>query len=96
MGGNRWIVTICGSMRFFDRMLEVAVEETAKGKIVLMPYVKKSGEKTEAADLDELHRDKLSISDEALFVAPGGYMGESTKGEYAFAQALKLPITIVE
>lgn len=32
------IVTICGSMRFFEQMLQVAADETVKGNIVLAPF----------------------------------------------------------
>ena len=35
------IVTICGSMRFYQQMLTVAEELTLDGFIVLMPFVRK-------------------------------------------------------
>lgn len=35
------VVTLCGSMRFYTWMLEVAEQETLEGRIVLMPFVRK-------------------------------------------------------
>lgn len=89
------VITICGSMRFYERMLRVAEELTASGNIVLMPFVIKTAYPN-AEMLDELHREKILMSD-AIFVvtastyyttATGTYIGESTLGEIEFAQRL--------
>lgn len=81
------VITICGSMRFFDEMLVVATEETLKGNIVLMPFAMKlllTSQEQEA--LDELHIKKIDMSDKILVVTDcTGYTGYSTQKEMAYA-----------
>ncbi len=36
--------------------------------------------------LDELHRHKIDLADEVLILNVGGYIGESTAGELAYAR----------
>ena len=45
------------------------------------------------ADLDALHLRKIDLADRVLVVNPGGYVGESTRREIAYAQAAGKPIT---
>lgn len=42
--------------------------------------------------LDELHRWKIRACDEVLVVNSGGYIGDSTRAEIAYAHALGRPI----
>ena len=82
------IVTICGSMRFYEFMLQRAEELTAEGKIVLMPFVTKSGRPAVSPEmLDEMHRRKIDLSSE-IEVITGftGYVGQSTAGEIEYAR----------
>jgi len=46
--------------------------------------------------LDELHKRKIDIADEILVLNVGGYIGESTRGEIAYAQAHGIPIRYLE
>jgi hypothetical protein len=83
------IVTLCGSMKFFTQMLEVAAEETARGRIVLAPFVMVAepdqGSEMKSA-LDTLHRRKIMMSDHVIVVTDQfGYRGSSTEDEIAFA-----------
>ena len=83
------IVTICGSMRFFDQMLQVAADETAKGNIVLAPFCvvapESQGDEFKAM-LDQLHRDKIDLSQQVIVVTnQHGYTGQSTKAEMVYA-----------
>jgi hypothetical protein len=43
--------------------------------------------------LDALHMRKIDLADRVLIVNPGGYIGESTRREIAYAQASGKPIT---
>ncbi|MGZ6281689.1 MAG: hypothetical protein ACXWQ5_00080 [Ktedonobacterales bacterium] len=99
---KRAIVTISGSMRFFESMLVFADYETQNGKIVLMPFVKKAsvpGEEAAQA-LDLLHLDKIAMSDEFLVVngdrAGQDYIGQSTELEINYARELGIPIIFTE
>jgi len=83
------VVTICGSMRFFDQMLTVAAQETAKGHIVLAPFCvvapEDQGDEHKAM-LDRLHFQKIDMSDEVIVVTnQHGYVGDSTRREMAYA-----------
>lgn len=83
------IVTICGSMRFFDQMLQVAAEETAKGHVVLAPFSVVAPEDQGGefkAMLDELHRRKIDMADQVVIVTnQDGYVGTSTRAEMVYA-----------
>lgn len=90
------IITICGSMRFYDKMLEVAGTETANGNIVLMPFVTVEESRDTAklkAMLDGLHLEKIAMSQSVVLVAIDGYVGESTRKEISFAASRGVPIT---
>lgn len=77
------IITVCGSMRFFRQMLEVAAEFTGEGWIVLTPFVAKDG--MNDASLDSLHFDKIELSQTIVVVSVDGYVGESTRREISYA-----------
>lgn len=83
------IITICGSMRFFDQMLQVAADETAKGNIVLAPFsvVAPEGQDGEfKAMLDRLHFAKIDMSEQIVVVTnQHGYIGDSTRREMGCA-----------
>lgn len=83
------IVVICGSMRFFAQMLEVAADETAKGHIVLAPFSVVAPEDRGSefkAMLDELHRRKIDMADRVVIVTDqDGYVGTSTRAEMVYA-----------
>lgn len=84
-----FIVTICGSMRFFDQMLQVAADETAKGHIVLAPFSVVAPEHQDSEFkqmLDELHRRKIDMADSVIVVTnQDGYVGTSTRAEMVYA-----------
>lgn len=86
------IVTICGSMRFHLEMLDTAEHLTRGGIIVLMPFVAISpGRQADDPDktmLDTMHRAKIDMSGSIHVVNPGGYIGESTRSEIAYAMSL--------
>ncbi|MEU6736261.1 hypothetical protein ABZ929_24255 [Streptomyces physcomitrii] len=94
------IVVICGSTRFMSEMTEADLRETRAGRIVVKPgYDMKSPDglssdpaEAEAlkARLDDLHRAKIRLADEALVV--GHYIGDSTRAEIAYARSLGKPV----
>jgi hypothetical protein len=83
-------------MRFYPQMLALASSLTADGWIVLAPFVtvdpadQHTGAKVA---LDELHRRKINLSDRVIIVTDrAGYIGESTRGEIAYATERGIPI----
>ncbi|MCX4447721.1 MULTISPECIES: hypothetical protein [unclassified Streptomyces] len=94
------IVVICGSTRFMAEMAEADLWETAAGRIVVKPgcdmksphalWSDPAGAEALKARLDELHRAKIRLADEALVV--GDYIGDSTRAEIAYARSLGKPV----
>lgn len=87
------VVTICGSMRYFEDMLEVAHRWTADGWIVLMPFVIKGGQEGDEAlgtMLDDMHRRKIDLSDRVIVY--GEHIGESVTAEIVYAVNHNKPI----
>lgn len=91
------IITLCGSTRFKDLFLEAAHDLTLQGWIVLMPGVFGHADNFEWTEetkqkLDELHLEKIRMSNAVFLLNKGGYIGESTKREIEYAEFLKIPI----
>jgi hypothetical protein len=84
--------------------IELAAQmETLAGRIVVRPEINMreinprwsvTDLETTKVGLDELHRAKIRRADGILFVAPNGYMGESTRAELAYALELGKGIRI--
>jgi hypothetical protein len=93
------IVCICGSTRFADEMLAANRDLTFAGAIVVAPDVftpSEPGEKItdeQKATLDALHLRKIDLADRVLVINPGGYIGESTSREIAYARATGKPVS---
>lgn len=94
------IVCISGSLRFAQEMRQATRELTFAGVIVVAP-----GEAGDLIDvitdeqkaaLDELHLRKIDLADRLLVVSPGGYLGESTRREIAYARATGKPVSFTD
>ncbi|USX56126.1 hypothetical protein [Lentzea sp. HUAS12] len=91
------IVCLCGSTRFAEEMRAVNRDLTFAGVIVVAP-----GEADEVitgeqkAALDSLHLHKIDLADRVLVVNPGGYVGESTGREIAYARATGKPVSFTD
>ena len=98
------IVCICGSTRFVDEMRTANRDLTFAGVIVVAPGVFLRAEdhqdalltNEQKAALDALHLRKIDLADRVLVVNPGGYIGESTSREIAYAQATGKPISFTD
>jgi hypothetical protein len=91
------IVCICGSARFMTEMRAANRELTFAGVIVVAPSeADESPTHEQKAVLDALHLRKIDLADRVLIVNPGGYVGESTRREVAYAQAAGKPITFTD
>ncbi|MBT2268045.1 hypothetical protein [Rhodococcus erythropolis] len=88
------IVCICGSARFAEEMREANRDLTFAGVIVVAP-----GEACEVISVEQkallgvLHLRKIDLADRVLVVNPGGYIGESTRREIAYARATGKPVS---
>lgn len=91
------IVCICGSARFADEMRAANRDLTFAGIIVVAPG--DAGElitSEQKAALDALHLRKIDLADRVLVVNPGGYIGESTRREIAYARAAGKPVSFTD
>lgn len=105
---NPKIVCLCGSTRFWREFQSASLRETLAGNIVLsigaasgtddehfgdLPRVEYEAVK---ARLDELHLRKIDLADEVLILNVGGYIGESTARELAYARKCDKPVRFLE
>jgi hypothetical protein len=101
------VVCLCGSTRFYKEFIKANYDETMKGNIVLSvgfyPHASEEvhGQNIGITDeqkklLDELHKRKIDLSDEILVLNVGEYIGNSTKSEIEYAEALKKGIRYLE
>ena len=101
LDGQVRIVTLCGSTRFKAEFEAVNRRETLAGRIVLAPGVFGHADgielsAAEKAALDELHLRKIDLADRVIVVAPGGYIGDSTRREIAYAEAAGKPVVMAD
>ncbi len=97
------IVTLCGSSRFPTAFQIAEMHLSMRGCIVFglscyghadLPtgaqFLTKTADETcrEKATLDNLHMEKIAMSDGIFVINPGGYIGASTRREIAHARAL--------
>ena len=89
---NYKIITLCGSTRFKEQYMAAQKRLTLEGNIVISvgmfghsgdAEVWKPGVKEM---LDDMHLRKIDLADEIFVINVGGYIGESTKREIAYAQ----------
>ncbi|MCY4726478.1 hypothetical protein NYO98_09320 [Nocardioides sp. STR2] len=99
------IVCICGSTRFAEEMAVANRDLTFAGAIVVAPGVfgrtdgGGAGEpitQEQKTALDALHLRKIDLADRVLVVNPGGYVGESTGREIAYARETGKPVSFTE
>ena len=96
------IVTLCGSTRFKEQYLETQKRLTLEGCIVISvglfghsgdDEVWKPGTKEM---LDDMHLRKINLADEIFVINVGGYIGESTKREIAYAEKIGKKVNYLE
>lgn len=99
---NYKIVTLCGSTRFKEQFIEAQKRLTLEGSIVISvglfghsgdEEVWKPGTKEM---LDDMHLRKIDMADEIYVINVGGYIGESTKREIAYAEKTGKTINYLE
>ena len=95
------IVCLCGSTRFWKAFQEVSLRETMAGRIVLSVGCDTASDedhgitRDQKERLDELHLRKIDLADEVFVLNVGGYIGESTGNELAYALASRNPRKVV-
>ena len=95
------IITLCGSIKFKDEFMKVQEKLTLDGNIVFTPNFFNSIKKEDIDEkmkkmLDEMHGQKIDMSDEIYIINLGGYIGESTKTEIEYAKTKGKKISYLE
>ena len=96
------VITLCGSTRFKDEFLETQKRLTLEGNIVIsVGLFGHSGDDvvwTEGVKdmLDRQHLAKIDLADEIFVINVGGYIGDSTRREIAYADYRGKSITYLE
>ncbi|HIV11518.1 MAG: hypothetical protein KH275_08580 [Clostridiales bacterium] len=109
MTGRYKVVTLCGSTRFKEEFMEAQKRLTLEGKIVIsVGLFGHSGDSEvwEGMDegtltrtkemLDDMHKRKIDMADEIFVINVGGYIGESTASEIAYAKAAGKAVSYLE
>ena len=99
------VVTLCGSTKFKDAIHSENMRLTMEGHLVISLGVFGHTDlpdydwTTDASDLkrmlDALHRQKIDMADRVHVVNVGGYYGESTEREIAYARDAGKPVTFM-
>ena len=93
MQGPYKVITLCGSTRFKDQFIEAQKRLTLEGNIVIsVGLFGHSGDSEVWSEgtkemLDDMHKRKIEMADEIFVINVGGYIGESTRGEIAYAKS---------
>ena len=96
------VITLCGSTRFKEEFLEAQKRLTLEGNIVIsVGMFGHSGDDvvwTEGVKdmLDRQHLAKIDLADEIFVINIGGYIGDSTRREIAYAEYKGKSITYLE
>jgi hypothetical protein len=96
--GEAKVVTLCGSTKFEAEFVEVNRRLTMDGCVVISlgVFSLPDGADHDRSDLKgrlgAMHFQKIRMADEVYIVDPGGYVGESTRREIAYAESLGKPV----
>lgn len=96
------VITLCGSTRFKNEFLEAQKRLTLEGNIVITVGIfGHSGDDivwTEGVKdmLDRQHLAKIDLADEIFVINVGGYIGDSTRREIAYAEYKGKTISYLE
>ena len=95
------IITLCGSIKFKNEFMKVQEKLTLEGNIVFTPNFFNNIKKEEISldtkkMLDEMHKQKIEMSNEIYVINYGGYIGESTKSEIEHAKTKGKKISYLE
>ena len=102
MIANYRVITLCGSTRFKDAFLEAQKRLTLEGNIVIsVGLFGHSGDEEVWNEgvkemLDRQHLAKIDLADEIFVINVGGYIGESTRREIAYAKSKGKAVVYLE
>lgn len=94
------IITICGSSRFKNDILNIYKQLTLQNNIVFLDAIFNQNTLNltieEKNIIDNNHKQKILLSDKIFVVNKGGYIGVSTRSEIEFAKKHNKEILYLE
>lgn len=95
------IITVCGSLKYKNEVLDSAFKLQLEGNIVLTPIFPDNIDnyklsESDYAILKQIHKEKIKLSDAIYVVNVDGYIGNSTKNEIEYAKSLAKEIIYLE
>lgn len=97
---KRKVVTLCGSVKFYDKMQEINEKLALENEYVVIGLTPRVTNRNFTEDdkelLGKLHRAKIDLSDAIFVVNVDGYIGESTRGEIEYAKQIGKEIMYLE
>ena len=96
------VITLCGSTRFKEQFLKQQKRLTLEGNVVItVGLFGHSGDKEVWKPgmkemLDKMHLQKIDMADEIFVINVGGYIGESTRREIAYAESKGIIVKYLE
>lgn len=87
------IITLCGSTKFKDEFIEMQKRLTLEGNVVISVGLFGHSGDNEVWNgdtknmLDEIHIQKISMSDSIFVIDVDGYIGDSTRREIEYAKS---------
>ncbi|MBO3742704.1 hypothetical protein [Actinoplanes flavus] len=100
--GEAKVITLCGSTKFEAEFAKVNQRLTLEGHVVIslgmfeLPELPDYDWTVDSSNLKRrlggVHFRKIRMADEVYIVDPGGYVGESTRREIAYAESLGKPV----
>lgn len=91
-------ITVCGSLRFYKEIVEIALKMELEGNCMLVPIYNPYNTDKYAFTAEEMkmlskkHYEKIKLSDAILVVDVDGYIGSSTSKEIEYAKSLNKEI----
>ncbi len=85
------IITVCGSLKYQNEMMEITEKMARQGNCMLTPVYstgKYGCSDEEKKLLGKEHFEKIKLSDSVLIVNVDNYIGESTTKEIEYAKSL--------
>lgn len=80
------VITICGSMKYYDRMIRFAEKLTGLGYIVLVPFKSPEEITLEEKECEIMMAQRISMSVEVWIFDYDNYIGENTKKNIEMAK----------
>ena len=95
------VITLCGSTKFKEAFMRVQQELTLQGNVVISvgvfghaDAIVMPGSVKEM--LDNIHKQKIDMSDEIFVINKGDYIGSSTMNEIGYAMSKGKSIRFLE